>query len=80
MALTDLLLFISSQTITGIFLGLAIQHQRDLNRSLSVELNRNKMLTRQLVNTEETVRQEISVNYMMKLGRILLPFVHKRVS
>ncbi|MFY1026852.1 signal transduction histidine-protein kinase/phosphatase UhpB [Actinobacillus seminis] len=68
-ALTDLLLSISSQTITGIFLGLAIQHQRDLNRSLSVELNRNKMLTRQLVNTEETVRQEISRELHDEIGQ-----------
>lgn len=67
--LTDLLLSISAQTITGIFLGLAIQRQRDLNQSLSTELNRNRDLTRKLINTEEAIRQEISRELHDEIGQ-----------
>ncbi|THA07700.1 signal transduction histidine-protein kinase/phosphatase UhpB [Rodentibacter pneumotropicus] len=68
-ALTDLLLSLSAQTITGIFLGLAIQQQRDLNQSLSTELNRNRHLTRKLINTEEAIRQEISRELHDEIGQ-----------
>ncbi|OOF57979.1 signal transduction histidine-protein kinase/phosphatase UhpB [Rodentibacter genomosp. 2] len=68
-ALTDLLLSLSAQTITGIFLGLAIQRQRDLNQSLSTELNRNRHLTRKLINTEEAIRQDISRELHDEIGQ-----------
>lgn len=67
--LTDLFLSISAQTITGIFLGLAIQRQRDLNRSLTLELDRNRDLTRQLINTEEAIRQAISRELHDEIGQ-----------
>ncbi|WP_244160221.1 signal transduction histidine-protein kinase/phosphatase UhpB [Rodentibacter trehalosifermentans] len=67
--LTDLLLSLSAQTITGIFLGLAIQHQRDLNQSLSTELQRNRRLTRKLIGTEEAIRQEISRELHDEIGQ-----------
>ncbi|WP_443091043.1 signal transduction histidine-protein kinase/phosphatase UhpB [Basfia succiniciproducens] len=67
--LTDLFLSISAQTVTGIFLGLAIQRQRDLNNSLMVELNRNRTLTRQLINTEESIRKEISRELHDEIGQ-----------
>lgn len=67
--ISDLLLSISAQTITGIFLGLAIQRQRDLNQSLSTELNRNRELTLKLINTEESIRQEISRELHDEIGQ-----------
>ncbi|OOF79024.1 two-component system sensor histidine kinase UhpB [Rodentibacter caecimuris] len=67
--LSDLLLSISAQTITGIFLGVAIQRQRDLNQSLSMELSRNRDLTRKLINTEEAIRQEISRELHDEIGQ-----------
>lgn len=67
--LTDLFLSISAQTITGIFLGLAIQRQRNLNHSLTLELNRNRELTRKLINTEESIRQEISRELHDEIGQ-----------
>ncbi|OOF35542.1 signal transduction histidine-protein kinase/phosphatase UhpB [Rodentibacter heidelbergensis] len=68
-ALTDLLLSLSGQTITGIFLGLGIQQLRDLNQSLSAELARNRHLTRKLINTEEAIRQEISRELHDEIGQ-----------
>ncbi|OBW91207.1 signal transduction histidine-protein kinase/phosphatase UhpB [Gallibacterium salpingitidis] len=67
--ITDLLLTLSAQTITGIFLGLAIQHQRDLNHSLSLELAKNKYLTRQLINAEEAIRKDISRELHDEIGQ-----------
>ncbi|OOF70860.1 signal transduction histidine-protein kinase/phosphatase UhpB [Rodentibacter caecimuris] len=67
--LTDLFLSISAQTVTGIFLGLGIQRQRDLNQSLSIELKRNKDLTFQLINTEESIRKEISRELHDEIGQ-----------
>lgn len=67
--LTDLFLSISAQTLTGIFLGLAIQRQRDLNQSLTLELNRNRDLTRKLINTEESIRQAISRELHDEIGQ-----------
>ncbi|MFC0323819.1 signal transduction histidine-protein kinase/phosphatase UhpB [Gallibacterium melopsittaci] len=67
--ITDLLLTLSAQTITGIFLGLGIQHQRDLNHSLSLELVKNKYLTRQLINAEEAIRKDISRELHDEIGQ-----------
>ncbi|OBX07760.1 signal transduction histidine-protein kinase/phosphatase UhpB [Gallibacterium genomosp. 3] len=67
--ITDLLLTLSAQTITGIFLGLGIQHQRDLNYSLSRELAKNKYLTRQLINAEEAIRKDISRELHDEIGQ-----------
>ncbi|BFU59352.1 MULTISPECIES: signal transduction histidine-protein kinase/phosphatase UhpB [Rodentibacter] len=67
--LTDLFLSISAQTITGIFLGLAVQYQRDLNRNLTSELTRNRDLTRKLINTEEAIRRQISRELHDEIGQ-----------
>ncbi|KAA6209208.1 signal transduction histidine-protein kinase/phosphatase UhpB [Avibacterium paragallinarum] len=67
--LTDLLLTLSAQTITGIFLGLGIQHQRDLNQHLSQELARNQYLTQQLIHREEEIRKEISRELHDEIGQ-----------
>ncbi|VEH68043.1 sensor protein UhpB [Rodentibacter pneumotropicus] len=48
---------------------MAIQQQRDLNQSLSTELNRNRHLTRKLINTEEAIRQEISRELHDEIGQ-----------
>ncbi|PJG85980.1 signal transduction histidine-protein kinase/phosphatase UhpB [Conservatibacter flavescens] len=67
--MTDLLLSLSAQTVTGIFLGLAIQYQRDLNHSISIELSKNKWLTTQLIDTEETIRKEIARELHDEIGQ-----------
>ncbi|OOH92445.1 two-component system sensor histidine kinase UhpB [Pasteurellaceae bacterium 15-036681] len=66
---SDLLLSLSTQTITGIFLGLAIQHQRDLTQSISTELVRNRQLTRQLIDTEESIRRDIARELHDEIGQ-----------
>lgn len=67
--ITDLLLLILMQTITGIFLGLSVQYQRELNTYLSIELNRNKLLTKKLINTEEEIRKDISRELHDEIGQ-----------
>lgn len=67
--ITDLLLSLSAQTITGIFLGLGIQYQRELNQGLSIELKRNQLLSRQLINTEEAIRKQISRELHDEIGQ-----------
>ncbi|MDG6895089.1 signal transduction histidine-protein kinase/phosphatase UhpB [Volucribacter amazonae] len=66
---SDLLLTLSAQTVTGIFLGLAIQHQRDLHQSITTELLKNKLLTKQLINTEEAIRKEIARELHDEIGQ-----------
>ncbi|MDY0641587.1 signal transduction histidine-protein kinase/phosphatase UhpB [Pasteurella multocida] len=67
--LSDLLLSLCAQTITGIFLGLAIQHQRELNQHLGMELMRNRALTQQLISSEESIRQEIARELHDQIGQ-----------
>lgn len=67
--ITDLLLTLSAQAITGIFLGLGIQHQRNLNEYLSAELARNQYLTQQLIHTEEEIRRDISRELHDEIGQ-----------
>ncbi|EAR55796.1 putative UhpB, Signal transduction histidine kinase,glucose-6-phosphate specific [Photobacterium sp. SKA34] len=65
----DLLLSLSAQSITGILLGIGIQHQRDLNTKLSKQLKRNYSLSRQLVTAEESVRQNIARELHDEIGQ-----------
>ncbi|WGE49806.1 signal transduction histidine-protein kinase/phosphatase UhpB [Actinobacillus equuli subsp. haemolyticus] len=67
--ITDLLLLILMQTVTGIFLGLSVQYQKELNQHLSIELNRNKLLTKKLINTEEEIRKDISRELHDEIGQ-----------
>ncbi|MGC6359068.1 signal transduction histidine-protein kinase/phosphatase UhpB [Bisgaard Taxon 45] len=69
LALSDLLLSLCAQTITGIFLGLAIQHQRELNQHLGMELTRNRALTHQLISSEETIRKELARELHDQIGQ-----------
>lgn len=66
---TDLLLSISAQSLTGILLGMAVQRQRDLNHQLRSELTRNKHLAKQLVQTEESVRKDIARELHDEIGQ-----------
>ncbi|MDN3611868.1 signal transduction histidine-protein kinase/phosphatase UhpB [Vibrio ostreicida] len=66
---TDLLLSITAQTLTGILLGVAVQRQRDLNQQLRHELSRNQHLARQLVTAEETVRHEVARELHDEIGQ-----------
>lgn len=66
---TDLLLSITAQTLTGILLGMAVQRQRDLNQKLRHELSRNQNLSRQLVKAEESVRQEVARELHDEIGQ-----------
>ncbi|WP_424407171.1 signal transduction histidine-protein kinase/phosphatase UhpB [Pasteurella sp. PK-2025] len=67
--LTDLLLSLCTQTITGIFLGLAIQRQRELNQHLGMELKRNRSLTHQLISSEENIRKELARELHDQIGQ-----------
>lgn len=67
--LADSLLSLTTQTLTGILLGIGIQRQRDLNHELRVQLKRNQNLSRQLVNTEEGVRREIARELHDEIGQ-----------
>ncbi|MEZ9287956.1 signal transduction histidine-protein kinase/phosphatase UhpB [Vibrio lentus] len=67
--ITDLLLSLSAQTITGILLGLAVQKQKDLNSKLRSELSRNQNLSRQLITAEESVRRDIARELHDEIGQ-----------
>ncbi|MCG9750024.1 signal transduction histidine-protein kinase/phosphatase UhpB [Vibrio brasiliensis] len=67
--ITDLLLSISAQTLTGVMLGLAVQKQKDLNQKLRGELSRNQTLSRQLVQAEESVRRDVARELHDEIGQ-----------
>ncbi|WP_092509267.1 signal transduction histidine-protein kinase/phosphatase UhpB [Xenorhabdus mauleonii] len=69
MEITDLLLSLLVQTITGIMLGMAVQRQRDLNAQLKRQLYRNHSLSRQLVKAEESVRRDIARELHDEIGQ-----------
>ncbi|WP_230578215.1 signal transduction histidine-protein kinase/phosphatase UhpB [Xenorhabdus bovienii] len=69
MEITDLLLSLLVQTITGIMLGMAVQRQRDLNTQLKRELYRNRSLAGQLVKAEESVRRDIARELHDEIGQ-----------
>ncbi|MDX7992395.1 signal transduction histidine-protein kinase/phosphatase UhpB [Xenorhabdus littoralis] len=69
MEITDLLLSLLVQTLTGIMLGMAVQRQRDLNAQLQRQLHRNHSLSRQLVKAEESVRREIARELHDEIGQ-----------
>ncbi|WED24957.1 signal transduction histidine-protein kinase/phosphatase UhpB [Vibrio sp. JC009] len=67
--ITDLLLSLSAQSLTGIILGVGVQKQRDLNEQLRKELSRNQNLSTQLVKAEESVRREIARELHDEIGQ-----------
>lgn len=67
--ITDLLLSLSAQSLTGILLGMGIQRQRELNQKLRHELVRNHSLSRQLVTAEESVRREVARELHDEIGQ-----------
>ncbi len=67
--ITDLLLSLSAQTLTGIILGLAVQKQKDLNQKLRGELSRNRTLSRQLIQAEESVRRDVARELHDEIGQ-----------
>ncbi|WP_340614912.1 signal transduction histidine-protein kinase/phosphatase UhpB [Xenorhabdus thailandensis] len=67
--ITDLLLSLLAQTLTGIMLGMAVQRQRDLNAQLKRQLHCNHSLSRQLVKAEESVRREIARELHDEIGQ-----------
>ncbi|MGF1723893.1 signal transduction histidine-protein kinase/phosphatase UhpB [Photobacterium nomapromontoriensis] len=67
--ITDLLLSLSAQSLTGILLGMGIQRQRELNQQLRLQLSRNHSLSRQLIRAEESVRREIARELHDEIGQ-----------
>ncbi|AGH80931.1 sensory histidine kinase UhpB [Psychromonas sp. CNPT3] len=67
--ITDLLLSLSAQSLTGILLGMGIERQHELNNKLRHELTRNHTLSRQLVKTEESIRREIARELHDEIGQ-----------
>jgi len=68
-SMTDLLLSLSAQTLTGVLLGAGIQRQRELNLQLTQELGRNKNLSKQLIKAEEGVRRDIARELHDEIGQ-----------
>ena len=69
MEITDLLLSLSAQSLTGILLGIGIQRQRELNHQLRYELGRNHSLSRELIKTEEFIRKDIARELHDEIGQ-----------
>jgi two-component system sensor histidine kinase UhpB len=69
MEITDLLLSLSAQSLTGILLGMGIQRQRELNQKLRHELARNQNLCRELIKAEEFVRRDIARELHDEIGQ-----------
>ncbi|MGF1685712.1 signal transduction histidine-protein kinase/phosphatase UhpB [Photobacterium japonica] len=69
LAITDLLLSLTAQSLTGILLGMGIQRQRELNQQLRLQLSRNHSLSRQLITAEESVRREIARELHDEIGQ-----------
>ncbi len=73
-------MFLSSQALIGIGLGIAISRQKQLasnlqryRQRLEQELKARRDLMLQLVHTEEDIKKRLLASCMMKLGKILLP-------
>jgi len=73
---TEVQLFLLTQALIGLGLGIAISRQYQLaqqlqktNKRLMHELNANKKLTRQLVDVEENIRKEIARELHDEIGQ-----------
>ncbi|EJD6657713.1 TPA: signal transduction histidine-protein kinase/phosphatase UhpB [Enterobacter cloacae] len=67
----DLLLSLLAQSLTGLLLGAGIQRLRELNQSLQTELSRNRRLAERLLETEESVRQEVARELHDDIGQTI---------
>lgn len=67
----DLLLSLLAQSLTGLLLGAGIQRLRELNLSLQTELQRNQRLAKRLVETEESVRQDVARELHDDIGQTI---------
>lgn len=67
----DLLLSLLAQSLTGLLLGAGIQRLRELNQSLQSELARNRRLAERLLETEESVRQEVARELHDDIGQTI---------
>ncbi len=69
LVITDLLLSLSAQSLTGILLGAGIQQLRELNSELRRQLKRNRLLSQHLVTAEESVRRDIARELHDEIGQ-----------
>lgn len=67
----DLLLSLLVQSLTGLLLGAGIQRLRELNLSLQTELQRNHRLVERLLETEESVRQDVARELHDDIGQTI---------
>lgn len=67
----DLLLSLLAQSMTGLLLGAGIQRLRELNLSLQAELQRNHQLVERLLETEESVRQDVARELHDDIGQTI---------
>jgi glucose-6-phosphate-specific signal transduction histidine kinase len=65
------LLSLLAQSLTGLLLGAGIQRLRELNQSLQNELARNRRLAERLLETEESVRQEVARELHDDIGQTI---------
>ena len=69
LVITDLLLSLSAQSMTGILLGVGVQQLRELNSELRRQLERNHLLSQHLVTAEESVRRDIARELHDEIGQ-----------
>ena len=67
----DLMLSLLAQSLTGLLLGAGIQRLRELNLSLQTELQRNHRLVERLLETEESVRQDVARELHDDIGQTI---------
>ena len=66
---TDLLLSLSAQSLTGLLLGAGVEQLRSLNTALRSQLDRNRRLSQHLVTAEESVRRDIARELHDEIGQ-----------
>ena len=66
---TDILLSLLAQTLTGILLGLGVEKLKEINLKLRNELEKNKNLTRNLLKIDEEVRRDIARELHDEIGQ-----------
>lgn len=69
LVITDLLLSLSVQSMTGILLGMGIEQLRELNSQLRRQMARNQRLSQHLVTAEEAVRRDIARELHDEIGQ-----------
>lgn len=66
---TDILLSLLAQMLTGILLGVGVQRQKELNFQLRSELSKNQRLSKDLVQKDENIRRDVARELHDEIGQ-----------